>query len=311
MTDVGEPGLSGHIFDVQRFSLHDGPGIRTVVFLKGCPLRCAWCANPESQQPGPQIAWFENLCARCGRCSEACPRGAIHMDDGSVCTDRRLCAVCGECAAACARRARRVMGREMSGDEVMAEVSRDAAFYRRSGGGVTFSGGEPLSQLHFLLECLRTCRRWGYHTAVETCGQAPWDDLCEAAAVTDLFLYDVKCVEPLRHEKLTGVRNELILENLERLLALGATVTVRVPVIPGANDDRENLTLLAGFVASHRGIRAVELLPYHALGTHKYAALDLAPPLIERPEPDRLDAMATYVAQGAVGVDCRVTRGIG
>ena len=153
MTDVSEPSVArtapcvtGRVFDVQRFSLHDGPGIRTVVFLKGCPLRCAWCANPESQQPGPQIAWFENLCAGCGRCAEACPNGAIRMDDGRPRTDRRLCAACGECAAACSRGARRLMGREVTVDEVMAEVRRDAPFFRRSGGGVTFSGGEPLAQ---------------------------------------------------------------------------------------------------------------------------------------------------------------------
>ena len=308
--DVTEPDLTGRVFDVQRFSLHDGPGIRTVVFLKGCPLRCAWCANPESQRPDPQIAWFANLCTGCGRCAEACPQGAVTMDGGRPHTDRRLCAACGRCAAACPRQARRLMGRDASVDEVMLEVRRDAPFFRRSGGGVTFSGGEPLSQPGFLLECLRRCRRWGYHTAVETCGHARWEDLKEAAGLADLFLYDVKLVDPLRHERLTGVRNERIIDNLERLLALGAAVTVRVPVIPGVNDDRSSMRGLEEFIAGHPAVRTVELLPGHALGAHKYAALDLAAPAFGAPLHARLVADAAEIERGAHGVECRVAQGL-
>jgi pyruvate formate lyase activating enzyme len=308
---VSGSGSSGRIFDVQRFSLHDGPGIRTVVFLKGCPLRCAWCANPESQEPGAQIAWFESLCAGCGRCVEACPGGAVSMDNGRVRTDRRLCASCGVCAAACPRGARRLMGREATADDVMAEVRRDAPFFRRSGGGVTFSGGEPLAQPQFLLECLRRGRRWGYHTTVETCGYARWDDLREAAALTDLFLYDLKQLDPARHEELTGVGNELVLENLEKLLEAGAEVVVRVPVVPGANDDRESRRALALFLAGHPGVRRVDLLPAHALAAHKYAALDLAPPSFGRPEPGLLAAVAADVTSLAAGVECRVVQGLG
>jgi pyruvate formate lyase activating enzyme len=308
---VDEGGITGRVFDVQRFSLHDGPGIRTVVFLKGCPLRCAWCANPESQQPGAQIAWFANLCAGCGRCAAACPRGAVTMDEGRPLTDRRLCAACGACAAACSRGARRLMGRELTVDEVMAEVRRDAPFFRRSGGGVTFSGGEPLAQPGFLLEALRRCRRWGYHTAVETCGHVRWQDMAAAADVTDLFLYDLKQLDQARHAELTGLGNELILRNLERLLALGADVTVRVPVVPGANDDQESFAALSAFVADHTALRRVELLPYHPLGAHKYDALDLARAPYARPEPARLEAAAAAVAGRAHGVDCVVTTGLG
>jgi pyruvate formate lyase activating enzyme len=308
---LAERGVSGRVFDVQRFSLHDGPGIRTVVFLKGCPLRCAWCANPESRRAGPEIAWFENLCAGCGRCAEACSRGAVAMDGARPRTDRRLCAACGACVASCSRGARRLMGREVTVDAVMAEVRRDAPFFRRSGGGVTFSGGEPLAQPEFLLECLWRCRRWGYHTAVETCGQARWDDLREVAGAADLFLYDLKELDSARHHHLTGLSNELILVNLERLLVAGADVTVRVPVIPGANDDLDSLEALSAFVAAHPLLRRVDLLPGHALAAHKYAALDLAPPVLERPEPERLAAMAAHVTRGAPGVVCRVVEGVG
>jgi pyruvate formate lyase activating enzyme len=203
------------------------------------------------------------------------------------------------------------MGRDATAAEIMAEARRDAPFFRRSGGGVTFSGGEPLAQPAFLLQCLRRCRRWGYHAAVETCGQAPWEDLAAAAELTDLFLYDLKALDPVRHEELTGVGNELILENLERLLAAGADVVVRVPVVPGANDDAARLEALAAFVAGHPKLRRVDLLPCHALAAHKYAALDLVPPAVGRPEPQRLAAAAAAVTARAPDVECRVVQGLG
>ena len=298
--------VSGRVFEC-AFLAARRTGIRTVVFLKGCPLRCAWCANPESQRVALEVAWFENLCIGCGRCAAAC-RSAIVMGDGR--THRPTpCTACGDCIVACTRGARRLMGRDVTVDEVMAGYVA-TPLYRRSGGGVTFSGGEPFSQPEFLLECLRRSRRWGYHTTVETCGQASWEDIARAAEVTDLFLYDLKHLDTRKHKLLTGVGNEAIIENLERLLDLGADVTVRVPIIPDANDDEESIEALAAFVAAHPRLRRVELLPGHALGAHKYSALDLAPPPVETPGSERLEAMVARVAARAPGVSCVVTHGL-
>jgi pyruvate formate lyase activating enzyme len=202
------------------------------------------------------------------------------------------------------------MGREATVDQIMDEVRRDAPFYRRSGGGVTFSGGEPLTQPEFLLACLRRARRWGYHTVLETCGHVHWDDLRRAAALTDLFLYDLKQLDSARHEELTGVGNELILENLERLLETGVEVNVRMPVIPGANDDPESVRALGEFVSAHPDIRRVDLLPYHPLGLHKYEALDMHWSEFDTPVAVSLEGMAARVSELAGHADCVVTRGL-
>jgi pyruvate formate lyase activating enzyme len=202
------------------------------------------------------------------------------------------------------------MGAEMSVDRVMDEVRKDAVFYRRSGGGVTFSGGEPLVQAEFVTECLRLSKRWGYHTAVETCGQVAWDGLHAAAAHTDLFLYDVKVVDADRHREWMGPDNRRIVANLERLLATGAQVIVRTPIVPGCNDDEISLEALAGFAAAHPRVRRYELLPYHRLGLHKYAALDMPQPdSLEEPPDGRLEVMADRVA-AVSGAECVVRHGL-
>jgi pyruvate formate lyase activating enzyme len=264
---------SGVVFDVKRFSLHDGPGIRTTIFLKGCGLRCWWCHNPESQHRKPELLLRPDYCIGCGACVPGCPQQAIVWEQGQFITDRDRCIRCGECITVCYADAREIVGQEMTVDEVMAEIMRDAAFYDESGGGVTFSGGEPLVQADFLLELLQACKTQELHTTVDTCGYIPTKALNRVRDVVDLFLYDIKLLDDTRHQEVTGASNQLILENLEHLTEQGKPVIVRVPIIPTINDDAESLEAIASYLSTLTNIERVDILAYHRIGSDKYERL--------------------------------------
>lgn len=266
--------FSGWVFNIQRFSVHDGPGIRTTVFLKGCPLRCLWCCNPESQRREPQIVFHRERCIHCDVCLIVCPQLALEVDTEE---NRRWvqerCDLCGQCVDECFAGALEQIGRLVTVGEVLAEVEADRRFYEQSGGGVTLSGGEPLAQPEFSQGLLQACHRQGIHTAIETSGHGPWDAWSELLPHLDLILYDLKETDPERHEELTGVSNRLILENLRRLARTDKKLIVRRPVIPGYNDSPESIHAMAGLVRSLGTIEEVNLLPYHRFGRTKYDLL--------------------------------------
>lgn len=266
----------GLIFNVQRFSIHDGPGIRTVVFMKGCPLRCRWCDNPESQKFTREIMFFEKKCIACGTCIETCQNDAINATPGTTPYERinrELCDVCGACVKRCPASALQMAGKRMTSDEVMAEVLKDVRFYERSKGGVTLSGGEALAQPDFSIDILRKSHRRNIHTAIETSGYAEWSTFEKVIEHTDLLLYDIKHMDSEIHRTLTGVPNTRILENLEKAVKL-RPVVVRIPLIPTYNDSEENAIAVRDF-ARRIGIREINLLPFHQLGRDKYDRLNM------------------------------------
>lgn len=281
--------IQGMVFDIRKFSLHDGPGIRTTVFFKGCPLSCLWCHNPESQSSAQELMLWDSRCVRCERCLSACPLSAIQRLDGRVITDRAVCTIAAgceaACAAACAADARQVVGVRMSAEAVMREVERERPFYEESGGGATFSGGEPLAQPAFLAELLRRSKALDIHTALDTSGLAPWRVIDGLREIVDVFLYDLKAFDDARHRRLTGVSNRQILRNLRRLSELGQRIIVRVPVIPGVNDDPRDLQALIDFTAALPHLERVDLLPFHPTAAGKYERLGRANPLLDLKSP--------------------------
>lgn len=290
--------MKGNVFSIERYAVHDGGGIRTIVYLKGCPLRCLWCANPEGQESRSQLFFFPDRCIGCGRCVAACKHEAARRnDDGSISFDPAFCRGCGECVETCYANARQLFGREMSVDEVMAAILKDQAFYRKSGGGVTLSGGEPTMQAEFVTELLGECRRRGINTAIETSGYTTWPRLAAIAEHLDLALYDIKHMDSAEHRRLTGVGNELILDNLVRLGEKSVLIVVRVPVIPGFNDGVANMAALGHFLAGNPAVRHVELLPYHNYGSGKYerCGWEYALADLEPPEKEHLQEMAAVI----------------
>ncbi|HYH01416.1 MAG TPA: glycyl-radical enzyme activating protein [Terriglobales bacterium] len=270
-----------------RFSLHDGPGIRTTVFLKGCPLSCWWCHNPESQSPRSEVMYAADRCVSCGDCVQACTHQALTWRNGPV-RDADRCTNCGDCAKVCPSDARRLVGQWITADEVVRRARRDQVFFEQSGGGVTFSGGEPLMQPDFLFAALSACKAEGLHTTVDTCGFARPETLVRISEKTDLFLFDVKLIDSERHKHFTGVSNGLILENLAMLVKMKKPVFVRIPIVPGVNDDEANICASMELL-SRTGIQKVDLLSYHETGTDKYRRLgsnyglqDVTPPSPEK-----------------------------
>lgn len=265
--------MTGTIFRIARYAVHDGPGIRTTVFLKGCPLRCWWCHSPESQSANPELILQPERCVNCGTCLPACPNHAIEPAEESFTTDREMCEACGTCVRACPSGAREIVGATLTVDQLMAEIEKDVVFFDESGGGVTFSGGEPLMQPDFLDEALRRCQAIRIHTAVDTCGLADSEALRRISPNTDLFLFDLKLMDEGRHREVTGTSNQLIIENLRMLARLRGNIRIRFPLIPGINDDPENVRAL-GTLVSSLGIARVDVLPYHRAGIAKYVRLD-------------------------------------
>lgn len=301
-----DAAVKGVIFDIKKFAIHDGPGIRTTVFFKGCPLRCKWCHNPESQAFGPQLAQFRRNCIGCGRCIEVCPQQAIVATAEGPFIDREACRNCGTCASVCYAEALVLHGREVTVAEVLGEVEKDRLFYENSGGGMTLSGGEPLAQPEFATALLREGRRRGLHSAVDTCGHVPWKVLKQAAELADLILYDVKTLDRAKHLEGTGRPNDRILANLERLGNGATPVYVRVPVVPGLNDTPQELEAIGRLAERLPAVREVELLRYHSLGEGKYDSLGMECPThgLKPPSDGQMEALKAAV--GATGVPCVV-----
>jgi pyruvate formate lyase activating enzyme len=292
------------IFNIMRFSTQDGPGIRTTIFFKGCPLSCWWCHNPESQRLQPELLYLEERCRHCGDCVTACPQHAIEQVEGTVRTSA-LCRRCGQCTEVCQAEARQIAGRRLTVGELVAEIERDLIFFEESAGGVTLSGGEPLAQPRFVSALLGACRERGIRTVLDTCGYAPSGVFLNVAPLADLVLFDLKLMDPVRHKQYTGVSNRRILANLEQLVASGGAVTVRIPVLPGINDTDDDIRQFARYLEKLPASE-VELLPYHHIGAGKYKRLGLTYRLGDAPQPTAADLARFRDALVRAGLNVRV-----
>lgn len=297
--------VSGNVYDIQRFSIHDGPGIRTIVFFKGCPLRCLWCSNPESQRTERELLYTASRCLHCGSCVAACAAGALVLGENGIAVNRYACTACDQCSAVCPTGALRITGQRMNVEQVLDAVARDNIFYEHSGGGMTLSGGEPLAQPDFALALVRGARERGIHSAVETTGWASADIIRRVLGATDLILYDIKQMDPAKHQWGTGVTNDRILDNARVAAGLGIRMIIRVPVIPGFNDTRDDLFSIGRF-AQELGLAELQLLPYHRYGVTKYASLgrDYALPDAAPPASEQIESLQRSVQ--ALGLHVRV-----
>lgn len=304
--------VSGCVFNIQRFSIQDGPGIRTTVFLKGCPLRCLWCSNPESQSPVPEVAHRDSLCNGCGDCLKVCTPEAISLSSSDrgfqIKIDREKCNNCGKCIDVCIAGALKFYGQYMSIDEVFDEVRRDTAFYSNSGGGVTASGGEPLSQADFVVELFRQCKRIGIHTTMDTCGYASVSALEKVLPETDLVLFDLKLMNSWQHRRFTKKNNGEILRNARLVVAEGVPMFIRIPLIPGINDSEENLVEIARFVSKLDNKLHIDLLPYHRFGESKYKMLDRDYQLTDVKSPNDEQLQRVMEIFKRYGLDCAIQK---
>ena len=291
MSSLQDRKKSGLVFNIQKYSLHDGPGIRTTVFMKGCPLSCHWCSNPESQTPTVELACNPDRCltlSKCTRCVQVCPSGAIsHGDDGRIKIDRELCQTCLSCSQACPAMALYPYGETRSVEDVLKVVEQDSIFYSRSGGGMTLSGGEPLAQPEFALALLREARHRRIKTSIETCGHAPYQMIQAACGLIDTLLFDIKCMDPERHKAHTGVSNHTILDNFRRICDAfpQLSIIVRTPLIPGFNDNEGDIEAILKFIPDIPNV-TYELLPYHRFGNRKYTYLGRECPMSDAVLPD-------------------------
>lgn len=294
---IDDDGDIGIVFNIQRFSIDDGPGIRSTVFMKGCPLRCTWCHNPEGLALKPQLMWFDVRCIGARDCLAACPSEALELTPSGMVIDRDRCDVCGSCQDACPAGALEVVGKEYTPGQAFDEVARDEAFYRNSSGGVTVSGGEPAMQPRFTSELLRLCAGAGFHTALDTCGYAPLEVLERLVDLSDMVLFDLKIMDPERHRELTGVELDPVLQSVRMISGKGKPLWVRTPVIPGCTDSVENVGALSGFISGLPSVERYDLLAFNNTCGAKYRRLDLdwtfdGVPLVTREKMEELSSIA-------------------
>ncbi|MGQ9611156.1 MAG: glycyl-radical enzyme activating protein [bacterium] len=289
--------MTGTIFDIKRFAVHDGPGIRTTVFFKGCPLRCLWCHNPESMKIQRQIVFFENKCIGCGECFKRCPNSAIEATPEGRKYYREKCTLCGTCVEHCYAEATVMQGKIASVEEVIEEVKKDMPFYKNSGGGITLSGGEPTMQPEFCIAVLQESKKAGMHTALDTSGYVKFDILKEILKYVDLVLYDLKVIDPQKHKEYTGVTNEIIISNLKEIDKMNIPVEIRIPTIPGYNDFEDNLLATCELINGLQNVERIKMLPYHRLGEGKYTRLDMEYKLkgLETPSKARMEQIISFM----------------